>query len=126
MKFNFNKLVVVSGVLALTVMSAFAGYWDSWRVTVQSDDFGWRLMRVPTDRPVRLVKRLSDAGCTYGKSWGVTDRGIWVNHGCRAVFEIAGTRPTTWHRDWDRVRFNGDRDHGFHQWNDRDWKNWHN
>jgi hypothetical protein len=127
MKFNFNKIVMVGGVLGLTALSAFAGfYYDSFRVTVQSDDYGWRLLRVPTDRPIRLVKKISKAGCEYGTSWGISDRGIWVNRGCRAIFQVAGHRPTHWRMVWDARRESGDRDHDLHEWQDRDWQNWHN
>jgi hypothetical protein len=127
MKFTFNKLVVISGVVALTAMSSFAGLsFEHWRVTAQSDDYGWALLRLPTNRPIRLVKKLSHADCKYGKSWGITDRGLWVDRGCRAIFELAGPKPNAWRDAWERRRQDGDRDHSWHEWNDRDWQNWHN
>ena len=59
MKFDFNKIVIISGLLGLTALSALAAFHDTWRVTVQSDDYGWALLRLPTNRPIRLVKKLS-------------------------------------------------------------------
>ena len=37
---------------------------------------------------VRLFRQLSRAACVEGRSWGVDDSGIWVEHGCRAEFEV--------------------------------------
>jgi hypothetical protein len=40
---------------------------------------------------VRLVRRLSDADCRQGSTWGYDHRSIWVDRGCRAEFEIQST-----------------------------------
>ena len=37
---------------------------------------------------VTLVRTLSDNACIRGKTWGINQRGIWVDHGCRAEFQI--------------------------------------
>ena len=37
---------------------------------------------------VRLLDRLSDSPCTQGRSWGYNRHEIWVDNGCRAVFEV--------------------------------------
>ncbi len=37
---------------------------------------------------VNLVRQLSRQRCRYGQNWGWNDDGIWVDGGCRAVFEI--------------------------------------
>lgn len=37
---------------------------------------------------VRLVRRLSDARCVRGDTWGVSERNIWVTNGCRGDFEV--------------------------------------
>ena len=126
MKFNINKIVIAGGLIGLTTLTAFAGfYYDSFRVTVDSDAYGWRLLRLPTDRPIRLVKKLSKAGCQYGVSWGITDRGIWVDRGCRAIFEVAGHRPDRWEVVWETTHYRDDNYHHFRRWEDRDWDRWH-
>jgi len=43
--------------------------------------------------PVRLVNKLSDADCIYGRTWGYDRNSIWVDKGCRAEFEIGGGIP---------------------------------
>jgi Ni/Co efflux regulator RcnB len=39
---------------------------------------------------VVLVNRLSDASCVKNRSWGYNGRGIWVDRGCRADFQVRG------------------------------------
>lgn len=44
---------------------------------------------------VNMVKQHSDARCEEGYSWGRDRHGVWVDHGCRADFEVV-------RRDHDR------------------------
>lgn len=37
---------------------------------------------------VRLAKQLSNAPCVERRTWGVDNRGLWVDNGCRGEFEI--------------------------------------
>jgi hypothetical protein len=37
---------------------------------------------------VQLQSQQSGSPCTQGYSWGYDDRGIWVDHGCRANFTV--------------------------------------
>jgi hypothetical protein len=41
---------------------------------------------------VTLVRKLSQAPCTQGSTWGFGDNVVWVDRGCRAEFEI-GSAP---------------------------------
>ncbi|HQH28021.1 MAG TPA: DUF3011 domain-containing protein [Oligoflexia bacterium] len=41
---------------------------------------------------ISLVDEFSDAPCVYGRSWGYTSRGIWVDNGCRAMFNVRQNR----------------------------------
>lgn len=41
---------------------------------------------------VRLVRRISDSKCDFGRDWGWDTNGIWVANGCRAEFAIAPVR----------------------------------
>jgi Protein of unknown function (DUF3011) len=45
-----------------------------------------------TSEGVRLVRRISDSGCEFGRDWGWDTNGIWVNNGCRAEFAIRPVR----------------------------------
>lgn len=43
---------------------------------------------VPGPGRVVLVRQISRASCTRGRSWGVEDARIWVTAGCRGEFEV--------------------------------------
>lgn len=43
-----------------------------------------------TGRGVRLVRQASQSPCIQGRTWGWDRRGIWVDRGCRADFEVRG------------------------------------
>ncbi|MGA2435438.1 MAG: DUF3011 domain-containing protein [Bryobacteraceae bacterium] len=45
-----------------------------------------------TGRGVELVRQTSEAPCHKGETWGWDDRGIWVDHGCRADFNVTVPR----------------------------------
>ncbi|HEX9893565.1 MAG TPA: DUF3011 domain-containing protein [Gemmatimonadales bacterium] len=40
-----------------------------------------------SERGARLVRQMSNAACTQGRSWGFDRDGIWVDRGCRGIFE---------------------------------------
>ncbi|MDZ3821985.1 MAG: DUF3011 domain-containing protein [Pseudoxanthomonas sp.] len=44
-------------------------------------------------RPTVLVRQLSMAPCTEGQSWGVDDRGPWVDAGCAGLFRQGSGHP---------------------------------
>ncbi|MFI8716867.1 DUF3011 domain-containing protein [Stenotrophomonas sp. NPDC077464] len=39
-------------------------------------------------KDARLVKQLSGSPCEQGRSWGWDARGVWVDEGCRAEFQV--------------------------------------
>jgi len=58
----------------------------------ESENKRYQFCPADTRRGVRLVRVLSDTSCIQGRSWGYDRRGIWVNYGCRAEFELGGVR----------------------------------
>jgi Protein of unknown function (DUF3011) len=55
-----------------------------------SDDGRRNFCQVDTRGGVQLVKQRSGAACRQGYSWDFDERGIWVDHGCRADFVARG------------------------------------
>jgi hypothetical protein len=41
-------------------------------------------------RDVRLSRQISGSACIQGSTWGVDNRGVWVDRGCRAEFVFGG------------------------------------
>lgn len=48
----------------------------------------YRECQLPVDGRARLVKRYSKSECIEGRSWGQRRDRVWVDHGCRAKFEV--------------------------------------
>ncbi|MFL5383327.1 MAG: DUF3011 domain-containing protein [Longimicrobiaceae bacterium] len=101
-------LLAAAALLALGARPAEA---QVHRVRCESRDYRERLCRTDTYGGVRLVRRLGDASCREGRTWGTTRTGIWVSNGCRADFEVGRGRGggilDTWRGrtgDWDRDR----------------------
>ncbi len=59
-------------------------------VTCSSNDGGRNVCATNTNGGVRLIRQRSDADCIYQRTWGYDRRGIWVDRGCRADFEVGG------------------------------------
>jgi Protein of unknown function (DUF3011) len=57
-------------------------------VSCSSDDMHRHYCPADTRGGVRLVKQRSDSSCRQGSSWGFDRQGIWVDHGCRADFQV--------------------------------------
>jgi hypothetical protein len=57
-------------------------------VSCSSDDMHRHYCPADTRGGVRLLKQNSDTSCRQGRSWGYDRRGIWVDHGCRADFQV--------------------------------------
>jgi Protein of unknown function (DUF3011) len=66
-----------------------------------SDDMRRHGCSIDTRDGVFIVRQRSEADCIYGLTWGYDRRGIWVDGGCRADFEVIDRRNDEW-RDWDR------------------------
>lgn len=59
-------------------------------ITVRSQDFGYYYYRVNTGNRVSLTQQLSRTACEYNRTWGYDYRGVWVDNGCEAEFEVGG------------------------------------
>ncbi len=84
-------------------------------ISCSSDDMHRHYCPTDTHGSVRLYQQHSDAACRQGYSWGYDRHGIWVDHGCRADFQLADNG---WGRDRDR---DDERWHdGYHPGGDHD------
>ncbi|MGY3264716.1 DUF3011 domain-containing protein [Lysobacter sp. HA35] len=60
------------------------------RVRCESDKGRIHSCAIAPRANVRLLNQLSHTACVEGQTWGVDDRGLWVDGGCRADFEVGG------------------------------------
>lgn len=91
---NWIYLVLIVSALAIFIPRSAAQ-----TISCSSDDGNRHYCGAGVSGRARLVQQRSESACTEGYSWGLDDRGIWVDHGCRADFVIEERR-------------GGDRDHG--------------
>jgi hypothetical protein len=57
-------------------------------MTCSSDDGRRRYCDADTRNGVRLLRQRSESECRLNFSWGYDRRGVWVDRGCRADFEV--------------------------------------
>jgi hypothetical protein len=69
-------------ILATTQLAAAA------TLTCASNGGGEQFCAADTGGGVVLARQLSRAACIDGETWGYDHRGVWVDSGCRAEFEL--------------------------------------
>ena len=62
----------------------------TYMISCSSTRDRYRLCRAAISRydRVTLKQRLSNSNCQRGRTWGYNNEGIWVDRGCRALFEV--------------------------------------
>ena len=59
------------------------------RVRCESKNWGYRFCSIPGGaRRARVVRQISGTRCDQGNNWDLERRGIWVDRGCAAEFEV--------------------------------------
>jgi len=79
---------------------------NSGAITCASDDGRRSFCEADTRGGVRLARQLSDSPCREGNTWGYDERGIWVDRGCRAEFEVSGRRFEQSGQAWGTIEAN--------------------
>ena len=80
------KMPVTKILFALCIAASAAMAQSS--LTCSSDDMRRHYCSVDTSRGVQMVHQRSDAACIQGRTWGYDRRGVWVDRGCRADFQV--------------------------------------
>src|SRR5215472_14031324 len=86
---TLTRFVVVAMFLTL-----FASTTLTQTIKCSSDDGKRHYCNADTRWGVELVRQISGSTCAEGYSWGYDERGIWVDHGCRAEFALQAAPPT--------------------------------
>ena len=89
---KLHRAVAILLVACLAVPSAgLPVSAQSGTTTCMSDNQRYNYCRVDTNNSVRLVRQISISSCDQGRSWGYDARGVWVDRGCSAEFEVGGS-----------------------------------
>lgn len=69
--------------------TSYRGYSSASGPQVTCESVGNQHVECPMDTRgnVRVVRQLSHSPCTEGVSWGLSKHAVWVERGCRAVFQ---------------------------------------
>lgn len=87
-------LLVAIALSSLSPAKAHAQDRRIQTITCESRHHRFQYCSIPDARSeVVLVEDLSGARCIRGETWGNDARGIWVDKGCRARFEVRLGRP---------------------------------
>jgi hypothetical protein len=70
--------------------SGFGGWDKGYNIYCASDDGRRNVCPTDTRGGVQIARKRSDAPCDFGRTWGYNHRGVWVDRGCRADFQIGG------------------------------------
>ena len=104
---RISKLLLLTAIISLSAAYAssqpiltiaglqpeaagFQGQGQGQVITCSSDDGRRNYCNVDTRRGVRLNRQISGSPCVQDQTWGVDNRGLWVDRGCRAEFSFGG------------------------------------
>jgi len=79
-------------VTAAPVAPAAAAF-EPYRLNCESEHGGRRECEIKPAATVVMVEQLGDVDCVENISWGQAGESIWVDGGCRAVFEVRPRPP---------------------------------
>jgi hypothetical protein len=57
-------------------------------INCSSNDMRRNWCDIGRNRDVQLVRQISGSPCVRGDTWGLDQRGLWVDRGCRADFRV--------------------------------------
>jgi hypothetical protein len=84
-----NKLLLFFGIFCvISMIPSKAAAQQS--ITCESNNGSRKYCGSANPGQVTMQKQLSQTQCIQGQSWGVDNRGLWVDRGCRAVFNLYG------------------------------------
>jgi hypothetical protein len=89
-RFKMAASFALGGLLLVAADAALAA-----SVTCESRNNSRQTCSADTSGGVRLSQQLSSQGCWQGDTWGYDRNRIWVDRGCRAVFQVGGQRSSS-------------------------------
>jgi hypothetical protein len=81
-----------AGAAVEPVAPAVAAF-EPYQLRCESEHGGRHECAIKPSAAVVMVEQLGDADCIENLSWGLTGDAIWVDGGCRAVFEVRPRPP---------------------------------
>lgn len=87
-----EAVAIAGGVIAIAAVAAALSSRSSKdknddSITCKSDG-EYKYCKANTSRGVELRRQMSSAGCWEDDTWGYDRRGVWVDRGCEAIFDL--------------------------------------
>jgi Protein of unknown function (DUF3011) len=89
-RFKATASLVLGGLLLIVADAALAA-----TVTCESRNNSRQTCSADTSGGARVSQQLSSQGCWQGDTWGYDRNRIWVDRGCRAVFQVGAQRSSS-------------------------------
>ena len=107
--------------LGIAVLVAFTTVAPALADTIRCESSNGReqYCRGNTRGGVYLSTQLSSSGCYQGDTWGYDNGGVWVNAGCRAIFQTGGYNGYNYHSS-NNYNSNYDNNYNNHNKNNSD------
>ncbi len=73
------------------VITPIPGIGGAEHIRIHCASSGYRFTECHVGRLIvggRLIRQLSHSGCREGRTFGFFDDMVWVNQGCRAIFDV--------------------------------------
>jgi hypothetical protein len=87
-------IVFGAALAAPAPASAQPGYGPQpFKITCSSNNGKRNWCAIGNSRDVQLVRQISGSACIRGNTWGLDQRGLWVDNGCRAEFLVGRPAP---------------------------------
>lgn len=104
------RVGIVAGALVVPYAAQAQGdAYGGGRTLRCSSNGGRTFCDADTRNGVRMLRQLSGSRCQEGSTWGYTDRGIWVDRGCRAEFDLSANNAPAYQDRTYQDRTNPDR-----------------
>src|SRR5271154_2525963 len=84
---NANKIIVGS-LIGIVSMPLYAADFETRECASNKNAYVHCKVSHAHERDIR-IKKVLGGDCNADNTWGVDQSGIWVDHGCSAVFEYA-------------------------------------
>ena len=85
--FTKSTMKTIAGVLCVAAALPSTAFAER-TIRCESRNYRYQFCRADTDYRVRLVHQRSSTHCRQGVNWGYDARGVWVDRGCAAEFEV--------------------------------------
>jgi hypothetical protein len=101
---GLTSVLAISITLTYAAQSSTTGFGPPQGpiISCSSNDMKRNYCAADVRGGVQLVKQRSDAPCIFNQTWGyMNGRGIWVDRGCRADFQIGGSGWGGWDKGYN-------------------------